>query len=65
MSFDNSQSHWTSPELYEWDPKTENLIVTGSKWGGPEEIMILEHVNLDNIDLSNPKWKDYYEYEGE
>lgn len=53
------------PELYEWDTQTDTLTVTGSKWGGPEEIMILEHINLDNIDMSKPKWKDYYSYEGE
>ena len=50
------------PELYEWDNKTNTLTITGSKWGGPEEIMILKNVNLDDIDMSNPSWKDYYEY---
>lgn len=47
------------PETYDWDGK--NLKITGRKWGGPKEIMIIKNANLEHLDVSNPQWEDYYE----
>ncbi len=51
------------PEVFDWDSKTNTLTITGRKWGGPKEIMIIHNADLNNLVFTNTTWEDAYEGE--